>query len=609
MKLTIRKNNGILKDSENIDLPDLVVITGANGSGKSQLLTALQESQHFFRNENLEKEPFSFLQNDIGEKIMRIESISSFEFNPSGGGLQSKINDRSRFSKLVTIAPFIGNQEALGTDLNDSNTLNQRFRAQFNIPDVGGQQTISDYDLTLIKRISQKSQKDISKLEFHDFVIFEDYIQQGLFSTNLSLLFKQYIYTHNYYPNLNSQTPPWETFNDILNNGDLPYRINYPDLNNPDTVEAYLTHIKNGERVEFEQLSSGEKTIMYLIFALYNSNLKTKDNLNTFPEVLLMDEPDASLHPSLTAYFLKVIREVFIEQNKIKVIMTTHSPSTVALSPESSIFTMVEGVLSQADKNAAIKMLTEGLSTLSILYENRKQVFVEADFDVVFFENLFQVLREYLDKDIILSFMPSGSKSESGCEKVIQYTNLLYDSGNKSISGLIDWDLKDNREAKRIKVFGLYKRYTVENYIFDPIFLSIFLLTEHLILPKEHGFDEAENIFSVINISEDNLQNVVDRIVTKVKSKKVRKMVDNDEPEIITLLNGFKIKLPKWYLISPGHALEETCIKAFPKLNAYTRTSDNLKTQILLKVVRGFYKFLPSEVIEPFKQLQSLPIS
>ncbi len=89
----------------------------------------------------------------------------------------------------------------------------------------------------------------------------------------------------------------------------------------------------NKSEVKFSELSSWEKVLNLLTLALYNSQFDIE-----FPKVLLMDEPDASLHPTMSKQFLEVIQKVFVEEKGVKVIITTHSPSTVALASEENLF-------------------------------------------------------------------------------------------------------------------------------------------------------------------------------------------------------------------------------------------------------------------------------
>src|SRR5690606_21408835 len=138
--------------------------------------------------------------------------------------------------------------------------------------------------------------------------------------------------------------------------------------------ELKLINTFNQSEVKFSDLSSGEKVLMSLALALYNSKFDIE-----FPRVLLMDEPDASLHPTMSKQFLEIIENVFVKEKGVKVIITTHSPSTVALAKEEDLFVVNKtGVrIEKTTKDKALKILTSGVPSFSVNYENRRQVFVE----------------------------------------------------------------------------------------------------------------------------------------------------------------------------------------------------------------------------------------
>ena len=118
---------------------------------------------------------------------------------------------------------------------------------------------------------------------------------------------------------------------------------------------------KPGLEVDFSNLSSGERVLMALVASIYKSSSD-----NYFPDVLLLDELDASLHPSMMKNMLSVIRDVFLSRD-VKVILVTHSPTTIALSPENSIFIMNRAGVNRIEKssrNEALTILTEGFATL-----------------------------------------------------------------------------------------------------------------------------------------------------------------------------------------------------------------------------------------------------
>ncbi len=157
---------------------------------------------------------------------------------------------------------------------------------------------------------------------------------------------------------------PWEIVNQILETfGTIQYRVNSPeDLDRDSDFQIKLIHTeKNGLQLDFGHLSSGEKVMMALVASIYKSSA---DGL--FPNVLLLDEIDASLHPSMIQNMLEVIEDIFI-QNGVYVILATHSPTMVALAPEESIYVMNRSGLNRIErkpKQEALAILTEGFATL-----------------------------------------------------------------------------------------------------------------------------------------------------------------------------------------------------------------------------------------------------
>ena len=107
------------------------------------------------------------------------------------------------------------------------------------------------------------------------------------------------------------------------------------------------------------------------------------------------DQRGLVLHPSMTRQFMDVINDVLVERYKVRVIITTHSPSTVALAPENSIFEMSRDdpqVRPSRSKEETIGLLTAGLVTVS---RSTRYIFVEDDADVNFYSCVRDVLSDY----------------------------------------------------------------------------------------------------------------------------------------------------------------------------------------------------------------------
>lgn len=163
---------------------------------------------------------------------------------------------------------------------------------------------------------------------------------------------------------------PIEKINEVLNeydcngyylttnNFEFPFGVDEDKINIP----IRLINKSSGLVTDFNFLSSGEKTLIALTFLIYKSRRG-----KIIPRVLLLDEIDSSLHPSMIKRLLDVIQKIFVEKNKIKVILATHSPTTVALAPEDAIYVIHKYgnyKLTNESKSNALNILTEGFATL-----------------------------------------------------------------------------------------------------------------------------------------------------------------------------------------------------------------------------------------------------
>lgn len=602
MKLSLNTKYKSL-DPFNIDLPDFVILTGLNGAGKTQLLTAIAQNHVIVTEDN-------------GAELKPKKYVTAQTLSP---------ND----SAVVTREQLNANPQNLWNQF--SNWLqNRQNHPNYPIQNIFGHNTPQ---IKLIDRISQSAKKQREELtsdDFFNYYPFEDGLgQSDVFYQNFSGLFKRYqdkldeneykqyrhkIKGHTDIPFLTEDEftntfgeAPWVFVNKIIKEASLDYHINSPANSHRDApFELKLVNNFNETEVKFGDLSSGEKVLMSLALALYNSNFDIE-----FPKVLLMDEPDASLHPSMSKKFLDVIQQVFVNEKKVKVIITTHSPSTVALAPEESIYIVNKTGqrLAKADKDKALKILTAGVPSFSVNYENRRQIFVESPFDVSYYEKLYQKLSNYLIPEISLTFISSGeSRTDkngikiSNCAQVINITNTLRDAGNKFVYGMIDWD-EANKSSDRVKVIGDGNRYCIESYIFDPILVAALLLREKIIKREELMLTNNETYIDFKHLSATQLQTITDYVISKISA--IIGSTDN-RMLIVPLINGLQVQIPLWYLHYQGHSLEDKILKVFPQLNAFKRgKEESLKLEIIDKVVDDLPELLSVDFLDAFKSLQA----
>ncbi|SHF97470.1 ATP-binding protein [Dysgonomonas macrotermitis] len=392
MIVNIINNGRILKDSFNILLPDLTILTGENGSGKTQLLMSIIENSHGYwelQNTTTSNIPntnpqliYPVLSNDGRELKDIIYSFpglktAEIEHHQYQKPLIQDIKEQWNILNPISKSYILIKDQTFDNDINkELMILNQsivNFAKSLTTDNTrlsdSQVKKVSEHQLKQLKKISIQSNKSIENLTFIDFIIFYD-LPTNIFSSALDLLFHQFHLKQKYYKELTINTPPpWVVFYNILEKANFKYRAEYiPSENEEFPSPVNLIDKENGmSNVYFETLSSGEKTIMALIFVLYHSSSNGK-----FPEVILFDEPDAHLHPSLTQLFLSVIEKVLVEEQKVKVMLTTHSPSTIALAPDDSIYRMDRtlGYPVKENKNTAIQSLSNGLASVTIEYGN-----------------------------------------------------------------------------------------------------------------------------------------------------------------------------------------------------------------------------------------------
>jgi len=391
MRLEFRSQYASIDRFSPVEIPDFTVLTGVNGSGKSHLLEAINnksvnvqglENGHIvlfnYENFRLDNEP-SFTGHQLSA-----ESEAAWQFLQQNVAGQA-VNWRSNLGdKYSTVKEKARNEKRsfwnAGGDLIREYKKNiQNFFKSDAYKNNSQAQSI--YSLT--KNIPY-SVDEINHDEFiqnykpftfkNDFLpvqlgkVFWDYYVK--YRSNQVNRYENEINGNNY-PVLNEDEflqqhggKPWELANKILQAFDsLKYTFASPEGSNFfGSYKLKLLHTeKPGLEVEFDKLSSGERILMALVASIYKASSD-----GNFPGLLLLDEVDASLHPSMMKNMLSVIEDVFLPQG-VKVILVTHSPTTIALSPEDSIFVMASSGTDRIQKKSqkeALSILTQGYATI-----------------------------------------------------------------------------------------------------------------------------------------------------------------------------------------------------------------------------------------------------
>lgn len=559
------------------DIPNFIIITGLNGTGKSQLLQLIYNTV-INKKDTTERVVFegkSFAPGEVSYLTGEWQTPPPFEVN-----LATIQQRRSSYYNKFS-------SEVINFDDEYSIRLNTAFAE--------------------VARRSGKDKIFITKEEFDSF--FPEYFVER--DTDMSERLAEMFYNFRLseielQANGKSEQEikneigekPWVILRKIIEESKLPFLINDPSTRGiRDNFRLVLTHKFLGGEINLHDLSSGEKVLLSLVFYLYNSQEK-----NIFPKLLLLDEPDAHLHPSMVQQFINVVKKVLVDEYKVQVFMSTHSPSTVALAPEESLFVMnqADPKIEKINKDKAIKILTAGVPSLSINYENRKQVFVESKYDAEFYEKIYRKLLPKLESEISLDFISSGVGGSGNSSQVIEVVDKLVGFGNKAIFGIIDWDCKNTR-SDQVKTLGINTRYSIENYLFDPILISALLLREKWIKREDLGLTNNESYIDFKYLSVIQIQAISDFLTNKV--------APHINPADSTTLkvqysHNFEIQIPRWYLVHQGHDLEIKLKIAFPQLNKYNHEAA-LKREIVNKIIDDLPDFIPLDILELFRDIQT----
>lgn len=628
MDIIIRKPYLILKPVTLNDLPDFIILTGENGTGKTQFLNYLYMNGQL--DISMPANPdilFPIPQPEPPCHTLNENGSESFEYAAEININNQRVNNII-YRAVHTPEVNLGNNFSKNNLLKEGQEISQKFfyyktTGNLNLDDpknieslnhnyldaLGFKKSPEPYrnqgvsfpsfkqaDINFIKKIIE-IHKDVDPyLIPYYYIAYKETPNSTIFSANLKFLYIQYWARKQAALELGES--PWETFNKIAQAANFRYLLDIPDVDDQNyDFDIKLRDIETGTIVNADSLSSGEKVILSLILAIYSSNTGAPT-----PNVILFDEPDAYLHPSFCKQMLDVIQQVLVEEYNIKVIMTTHSPTTVALSPEIGLYRMNRelGCIVKTDKKEAIRSLMCGLNSISIFYKNIKQIFVEASFDKYYLEQIYDLVQnKYLEKDIVLHFITVGSDQKTGgCETLKTVVKALSASPNSMVYGIIDWDLKNN-SSDRIRILGNSQRYAIENYVFDPIGVAILILSENYEIERL-GFSKSDTLLKFKEKKELDIQNIINKIIAELECNKVDLAEDKSQLKYTTI-NGMNFYIPKWFATVQGHSLKDLYIKTYPFLNRHK----DIGRKITEISYRNFPEFIPNDIVLTLKDIQT----
>jgi len=619
------------------EFPGFSLITGVNGSGKSQLLEAIRIGKISVEPPVSEQDIRHFDWNSLGSTrpsqttlanlfSLRNQVVTMLEETRKGVSFAPLLHDfrgdpwellRLPEQKcLESIAGHTGGSPTEFVRTEMLKTCDDRYR---NSPLWG---LLGDHPRTkaAIDRIAKKHHGAILLLRSEDLEDeFLDLGAQDPFQNNLATIFLTYFEAKklnrlrrmdgddgddtSHVRTLSDKQfeeehgpPPWSVVNEALVEAGLDFQVDWPQ---GWTTTEFIPKLLKGEHhtpVSFTELSSGERLLMAMRLCAYN--LDEKRQAATLPKILLLDEVDAVLHPSMSRRLVRILTD-FVEKQGVQVFMTTHSATTVAVAPEKAVFLMggkhtIESVIRQR----AISALCVEIPALAMSFHGRRQVFVEDQNDAEIYTKLYELLACKLNSERTLTFSSAASRTpqgthDGGCERV---KRIVTELGADSVWGLVDWD--GNNEAKsRVHVLAQGERYAIENCLFDPLVIIAALACRKRedwgTLPLS-GFSDrrTDTAWLQTRVSEtEELLELGDRGTTEVSYK-----------------DGLRLQISSQLLRMKGHDLERLIVKKFP---AFTRNMNGgfheLKLHFVDPVLRDNIGLVPMAFVQAFQRLLRAP--
>ena len=429
MHVTLKTPYRSIKQMDGFDLPDFAVLIGRNGVGKTQLLTGISEGHivvsglsrpgielynfSSFRSSdsrpsNWEASEFPrttverYFTPTVGDPLVKVaedifhDTIKTFN-------LEHDFDRRREFveqcREIVRSLPdFAVLTASGGNDATPSyfNAIQRQViqrlsgdKQRRNRPSntVGNDQAIL---VSLAMKLSGKLPHELNRSDIYSACDYEG----GTIDNRLSEIFTRYKVDQYWWAHTEgeksdksvqtllreyreAESPPWDTLRSTLDrmreSSDDPELFNF-DFSDPEQdILSYTNHRDysfaamfvnraTGDSYSLDSLSSGEKIILSMCFATYNKTIGQRQ-----PGLLLLDELDAVLHPSMISVLLAGLNELFVTAGT-PVIMATHSVTTVSCLDEGVVFRMSRFgrrvSVHPVTRAQAVEELSEGLATL-----------------------------------------------------------------------------------------------------------------------------------------------------------------------------------------------------------------------------------------------------
>jgi len=320
-------------------IPAFTVLTGKNGSGKSQLLKYIHETLSGNKKNSIYND-FSLYQTNLNPQEL-----------PSKVGLQTALaKGEEEFNSNIN--SVLKNNRYYQLDSEEYKNINkqlQDYQEEQNDSrknDIGkaiiekvfkhALLHLGDNPLTLLASAFKRYEQDEEAHKDRCAQLTKEYVTAFRSSDDPNLpttLEKKQLLDDAL--KTRGDERPWKAANRLLKKNAFKYEIKWEEGREKQDHEK-LTLINEGLEINIRDLSSGEFMMLHFLSWLYGYQETEGDS----HKILLLDEPDKHLDPYYCKLFFKIIHKELVQKKKIQVIMVSHRIDTVALAPNDSIYTI-----------------------------------------------------------------------------------------------------------------------------------------------------------------------------------------------------------------------------------------------------------------------------
>lgn len=298
----------------------LSVFVGENGSGKTSLLDAFSLPILEYKADNFSIDNFNNPEAKVEISILSHEPFEVSGTMPKGSfkskGFKFEAGIRSRENKAYLSSIVVNDQKFISTDPTKPPDNSPDLRVNVNNPFKGKRFSGNDVLFLDKNRIFQTRTGNFNPTRFDR--LMEDFSYQYLKKTSIE----------NLNDDLDGKVKKDKVENDFLAKAIQKFqeisgsqvRLDFLDNYHPFKNAFFATKKDNHQQIYLNDLGSGYEMIFCLIYSFFLAQQSGKQL------IVLIDEPELHLHPSLQEKFVAFLLEF---SKDAQIIMTSHSPLLV----------------------------------------------------------------------------------------------------------------------------------------------------------------------------------------------------------------------------------------------------------------------------------------